>query len=194
MNERFRYVIGIDEVGRGPLAGPVTVAGYRTTTNRAAKFAKQKDSKALSARRREEIAHALRREKNADFAISSVSAKTIDRIGISAAIRRAIGRVMSKLAPSPDNTLVLLDGGLTVDQRFSQQTIIKGDTKVPVIAYASILAKVHRDTYMHRLAKKYPHYGFDTHVGYGTKKHVRAIKKYGPSDMHRKSFLRNICD
>jgi ribonuclease HII len=116
----------------------------------------------------------------------------IDRIGIQQAIKRALNRCLTKLGADPRNTLIVLDGGLYAPTVYMQRTIIRGDATIPVIAYASIVAKVTRDNYMKRMAKKYPQYGFERHVGYGTEAHIRAIKRYGITPLHRESFLTRI--
>lgn len=196
-------IIGIDEVGRGPIAGPVCVAAFAICEPRA-QFLKHvrvlmkrhklplRDSKKLTAKHRE-MWHALlrdlQREGKCDFAISLVSAKGIDARGIAPSIRRALATSLMQLQPKATDT-ILLDGGLKAPIEFTRQkTIIKGDEKEIAISFASIVAKVHRDRLMVRLSKKYAHYGFEKHVGYGTKAHYLAIQKHGISPMHRKSFL-----
>lgn len=196
----YRYIIGIDEVGRGPLAGPVTIGvvciaadfdkNFRTF------FRGIKDSKKLSAQKRFEWrtkALELKGRGDVTVAISSVGAFTIDRIGISKAIQRAIKQCLTRIAVDPNNCLVLLDGGLKAPwEYFYQKTIIKGDEKEPVIALASIFAKVHRDTKMERFAERFREYGFEEHKGYGTSEHIKKIRKHGLSEIHRRSFVKNI--
>ena len=192
-----KYVIGIDEVGRGPLAGPVAVGAFwcekKLLKNR---FRGVKDSKRLSPAEREkwyEKILAARRSGAADFSVTFVFAETIDRIGISAALRRAIAGCLIKLKVKPSRSHILLDGGIKAPVKFSEQeTIIKGDEKEPVIALASIVAKVTRDRLMARLSRKYPDYGFAEHKGYGTRKHCLAIKKFGLCEIHRRSFLKRF--
>src|SRR3989344_6005997 len=187
-----RYIIGIDEVGRGPLAGPVTVAAVL----KPARFVWKnfKDSKKLSPQKRDEF---FLKFKNMPHVVSFVSNVLIDRIGISAAIRLAVGRCLKKLSKNYGlrtiNYKLLLDGSLHAPKTYqNQQTIIKGDEKVPIIAVASILAKVKRDRLMSRLHNKFPQYGFAIHKGYGTKLHQEAIKTHGLCPIHRKSFCRKI--
>jgi len=245
-----RYIIGIDEVGRGALAGPVTVAAVILSKNfpikirvnpllilknknpRLSASIKLRDSKKLSPRQRElwfeYIKTQINVDKNADkrrknisvnqrnnqhksaicYATASVSPKVIDRINISNAANLAATRAFNKLIrkqgirASIHGSKVFLDGGLYLNKnsiRINQQnqyksvsTIIKGDEKIPAIMLASIVAKVTRDRMMVKLHKKYPKYVFDRHKGYGTKKHIKAIKKYGPSPIHRKSFRLKI--
>ncbi len=202
-----KYIIGIDEVGRGPLAGPVTVAAIAATANFQKNFkVKLKDSKKLSPKQRE-IWFKFVKENKIPFVVANVWPKTIDKINISRAANLAATRAARKLITNnkqltTKNLKIFLDGGLFINlklknqksklqlkiKNFKIQTIIRGDEKIPAIALASIVAKVHRDTLMKRLHKKYPRYGFDKHKGYGTKLHYKNIKKYGISEIHRKSF------
>ncbi|HEY9584070.1 MAG TPA: ribonuclease HII, partial [Candidatus Paceibacterota bacterium] len=124
---------------------------------------------------------------------SFVSHKIIDRQGIAYAIRLAIKRTIKKAGLRPDNCEIRLDGSIYASKEFkNQKTIIKGDEKEPIIALASIIAKVRRDNRMKRLAKKYSGYGFEIHKGYGTKNHIKAVKKLGPSEIHRRTFISKI--
>lgn len=204
----MEYVVGVDEAGRGPLAGPVAVgvAMVRDDFDWSLLLGVN-DSKQLSEKKREDVFVAARRLKAAgqlDFAVSMVSAKVIDKIGIvpavnlamDRALRRATLRTLAKGGPSQVvDCVVKLDGGLKAPERFvNQETIIKGDSKEKVIGLASIMAKVTRDRYMTRVATRpaYQLYDLATHKGYGTKKHRTAIKKNGLSDLHRTTFCRNI--
>lgn len=190
-----KFVIGIDEVGRGPIAGPVAVCAFLWKDRETLPPYGIKDSKKLSPQKREEWFRQVqiwKRESRVTYAVSFVSAKTIDRIGITKSITRALVESLGKLEIEPENVLVLLDGGLRAPNNFPlQKTIIRGDEKEPVIALASIVAKVLRDKMMERFAMKYPLYGFEEHKGYGTHTHYRAIKKHGMSPLHRVSFLQN---
>ena len=193
----MKYVVGIDEVGRGPVAGPVSVGAFRIQPVQLKlniKKLKLRDSKKLSKTHREEwfkIIKKWKQEGRCDFAVVSVSAKEIDRIGISQAIRKCVSKCLYKLSAN-NYDLVLLDGSLKAPIEFrNQKTIIKGDEKEPVISLASIVAKVTRDRYMRNQAKKYPAYGFENHVGYGTRKHYEAIKKKGLTPLHRRTYLKN---
>lgn len=190
---RTNIIVGIDEVGRGPLAGPITVAALATRKN--AKTARVligiKDSKKLSPMRREEWFHTITQNKIFSFAVVSVSSRVIDLKGISHAARLAISKCLKKLSSSL-RAHIMLDGGLYAPEEYRQKTIIKGDEKVPLIAASSIIAKVTRDRYMVRMDKKYPKYGFDKHKGYGTRAHFAAIKKHGLSKIHRKSFCTKL--
>lgn len=190
------FIAGIDEAGRGPLAGPVSVGlvviprGFKHPVLKRAK-----DSKMLSESMREEIFKDIKKlhKEEKIFAIASlVHCKTIDTKGIVYAIKLAIKRNLKKVDLVGEDVRVLLDGSLKAPEEFIyQKTIIKGDQKEKVIGLASIMAKVTRDRWMKKVAKKYPEYGLEIHKGYGTKKHRDAIKKYGASLIHRKSFLKN---
>jgi ribonuclease HII len=189
-------IVGIDEVGRGPLAGPV-VLGAVTTGPRFNKnfFKGIKDSKKLSLEDRElwfDLAIRAHANNDLDFSVSFVSEKVIDKIGITKAIQLGIKRCLNKL-DIPVNSQIFLDGSLKAPEEYIHQlTVVRGDEKIPVISLASIMAKVMRDRYMVKLSKKYPEYHFDIHKGYGTELHRTMIKKYGASPVHRRSFLKNI--
>lgn len=202
------WVIGIDEVGRGALAGPVTVAVAMIATDARgrvahAPFRTLKDSKKLSAAQRELWAQELRANADVRFAVARVYPRGIERLNISAAANRAAFRAFARLSKDHKilpGTRIYLDGGLFLESRTWQrsaveirkinaETVIKGDERIPAIAAASIIAKVSRDAFMRRLGKKYPAYGFEVHKGYGTAAHRRAIQKNGPCDAHRLTFL-----
>lgn len=189
-------VVGIDEAGRGPLAGPVAIGAVKIGPHFNHKFFKGiRDSKKLSAEERElwfDLAQQARRTTDLEFCVSLVSESVIDRHGIAYAIRLGIRRCLTKLKVGSEDQ-IFLDGGIKAPETFlHQKTIIKGDEKMPVIALASICAKVTRDRYMVRLSEKHPEYGFHVHKGYGTKSHREAIKKHGRAEPHRSTFLRNI--
>lgn len=202
----IQYLIGIDEVGRGPLAGPVTVGAFgveRGFLREFEKIAKQlgiTDSKKITEKKRSEIAKVLCNmtvEGKCFFHIAMSPASYIDTHGIVPAIKKslqsALGKVVTHYGSSPTQVQIFLDGGLYAPEIYKhQQTIIKGDLHNILISAASILAKVHRDTYMQKMDKQYPQYGFADHVGYGTKKHIEMIKKHGLSKLHRRSFCGNI--
>ena len=192
---KYKYIIGIDEVARGPLAGPVAVGAMLVTPRIRRQFRNIKESKQLSPAQREEWCERIRRSSGPElrFAVSFVSAGVIDAKGIQHAIRLALKRSIEKLEVDPSECLVLLDGGLRAPEEFTEQkTIIRGDANETVIAMASVVAKVSRDRLMVRLSKKYPAYGFARHKGYGTRAHYDAIRKHGVSPEHRRSFLSRI--
>jgi ribonuclease HII len=183
---RKRFVIGIDEAGRGPLAGPIAVAGVAAKKKRNHFLRDIKDSKRLSAKKREEWQKNLCEKFECRSAL--VGAKIIDKIGIQKTTKMAVARVLRKFGFAP--ALVLLDGSLFAPKHYNQETIIKGDEKVPLIAAASIIAKVRRDRHMLNLHKKFPKYCFNKHKGYGTKLHYKMIKRHGLSSIHRRSFCK----
>jgi ribonuclease HII len=196
-----QFTIGIDEVGRGPIAGPVAVGAFVFLDEKAKKLFKGvKESKQLSESKREEwFAHIQESKKKGliDFQVTFQSEKIIDGKGLSYAIRTALfislGTVVGRNKIKPERIKVLLDGGLKAPLTYeNQKTIIKGDEKEMTIALASICAKVLRDRKMNTLAKKYSEYGFERHKGYGTKSHYLAIRKNGLLATHRRSFLKRI--
>lgn len=194
---KLEYLIGIDEVGRGPIAGPVAVGAFVFLNKEAPKFFKGvKESKQLSEEKREKWFLKIEEAREmgiVDFSIIFQSEKVIDNKGISFAIRKALEMSLDSLKINPKETRVLLDGGLKAPLEYTnQKTIIKGDTKEQVIALASICAKVLRDRKMRKLALKYKDYGFDIHKGYGTKRHYKAIEKYGLTSIHRSTFCKNL--
>jgi len=189
-----RYIIGIDEVGRGPIAGPVAVGSCVFLTPGAQKlFRGVKESKQLTPEKREMWLlrmHEAKRQGHIDFYVTFQSERIIDTRGLSYAIRAALKSSLEKLKTDPLQSLVLLDGGLRAPVHYPyQRTIIKGDEKETVIALASICAKVSRDKRMKIWGKKYPEYNFESHKGYGTREHYAALKKYGAISLHRMSFL-----
>lgn len=196
---RAQYVVGIDEAGRGPVAGPLAVGAVIAHINTPIEhtfFAKGvRDSKQLTLGKREELFAWLQHHADLRHVVSMVGPRVVDRDGISAATATAISRALRRLVPhncNRDDILVLLDGGLHAPESFVQQaTIVKGDQKEPLIALASVAAKVTRDHKMRRLGFQFPEYGFEGHKGYGTKEHYKAIKKFGLCASHRKTFLTN---
>ncbi len=214
MKQEKKWIIGIDEVGRGALAGPVVVAAalmparsvvvpslarnLRKKISREARNDKPqlRDSKRLSPKQRAAWFAYVKNAPAIDFAVARVYPRRIEKMNISRAANlaafRACKRLMAGRGLRVANVSIFLDGGLFLGQGVqpkNAKTVIKGDEKIPAVAIASIVAKVHRDRFMVRLAKKYPAYGFDAHKGYGTKVHYKALKKYGPSDVHRRTFL-----
>lgn len=208
MMKKLRYIIGIDEVGRGALAGPVTVAAVAIMVNPKPIFARGKspeglirdpkprlklrDSKKLTPRQRETWFGYIKTHPGIFYTTAGVSPKIIDKINISNAANLAATRALDKLTKNlklkAESCKIFLDGGLYLLKSLNSRTIIKGDEKVPAIMLASIVAKVSRDRLMKKLHGKRPQYDFINNVGYGTKKHLRTIKKYGRLPIHRKSF------
>ncbi len=196
MRTRAQWVIGVDEAGRGPLAGPVAVGVVLAPKGFDIKkaFPGVADSKKLSEKKREAIFSMLERWSDDDvrYAVVFASAKTIDGKGISAAIRESVAQGVRMLAPNARDGCVLLDGSLHAPAAYTQRTIIKGDATEPIISLASIAAKVTRDRRMKKLAQKYPVYGFERHKGYGTKAHYAALQQHGLSPEHRTTYLTNV--
>lgn len=200
LNGGIKYIIGIDEVGRGPLAGPVVVGAVCIYAEHSSKVKKLfpvvKDSKKLSPKAREEWLVRIRDAEKMGFlscAVSYVAPSVIDKKGLTAAVQIAIDKSLSEIEHDANETKVLLDGGLNAPAHYSlQKTIIKGDEKELAIALASLVAKVARDAKMVLLSKKFPEYGFEKHKGYGTRGHYAALKKHGPTAHHRKSFLKKL--
>lgn len=175
-------ICGLDEVGRGSWAGPLVACALMFKKNVTIKGLK--DSKQLTASRREEVFKIL--EKYTVFGIGMAEADEIDRLGMIKANNLAFARALENLSMKP--AYLLIDGRDKLLFQYPFKTIIKGDEKVKIIACASIMAKVTRDRLMRKLAKIYPKYGFDIHKGYGTKRHQKALKEFGSCLLHRKSF------
>ncbi len=199
----MKHLVGIDEAGRGPLAGPVAVGvlldqSLKTKDQKFLDeyFPKLRDSKKLSEKKREEffkVLQKLKKEGVIDFAVALVPASIIDSKGIVYAIQKGIAGCLEKLQVDPNNSQVLLDGGLKAPEAFlSQETIVRGDESEPVISLASIVAKVTRDRHMITTAHSFPQYGFEVHKGYGTAKHIAQIKEQGLCEIHRKSFCTHL--
>lgn len=195
------------------MAGPMMV-GAVAVEGDASFLEGIKDSKKLTKKQREEWSEKIWAEKERQsalasrsparlagglgegrvgIAIVSINNTTIDKYGISASLRLAVSKCLKVLVKPDDECEIFLDGSLYAPEKYkNQQTIIKGDEKFPIISAASVVAKVYRDNMMQKLHKKYPEYGFDKHVGYGTASHIAAIKKHGLSAIHRKSFCKNF--
>jgi ribonuclease HII len=196
----FKEVVGLDEVGRGPLAGPVVAAAVmikdsktelsfmrakvKMRTKSSSPFKNIRDSKKLSAKQREYFYKILTNHKEVRWGIGIVSEKTIDRINILEATKLAMLKALKKVRAD----FLLLDGNFRINSVLPQRSIIKGDEKVFSCAAASILAKVTRDRIMLKYHKKYPNYRFDLHKGYGTKLHFQMLKRFGRCAIHRNSF------
>ena len=193
----MRFVLGVDEAGRGPLAGPLAVGviavaeGYDILAN----FPGLNDSKQLTEKKREALFKKLQEEMKAGNVRSVVclsSAAMIDAEGMTFAIRHALDRGVRKLLPNPTEGKVWLDGSLKAPEEYEQETVIGGDALIPAIMLASIAAKVTRDRLMLKLDEEYPQYGFAAHKGYGTKAHFAAIRLRGACPEHRQLFLRKM--
>ncbi len=186
------WLVGVDEAGRGPLAGPVAVGvvAVPTRLNLVEIFPGLNDSKKLSEAKREEIykeAQRLARLGVLRYIVGLSSAGYIDTHGITLAVRRKVWSGVRSVA-TPEDSFVKLDGLLVAPPEYRQKTIIKGDALEPVISLASVMAKVRRDRLMKRLAKEYPAWGFEVHKGYGTQRHRDAIGEHGLCELHRRSF------
>ena len=181
-SQGYKAIAGVDEAGRGPLAGPVVSAAVIL---RQVKFKNRiDDSKVLSASQREKAYSEIR--KKAWVAIGIVGEKIIDQINILEATILSMRRAISFLSPQPD--FVLVDGNMSLNLNIPYESIVRGDAQSLSIACASIIAKVTRDRIMSIYHRKYPEYGFLEHKGYGTKSHFEALKRIGPSPIHRMSF------
>lgn len=185
-----RLLIGIDEVGRGALAGPVVLAAVlcrRRMRWSHPELGRIRDSKKLTPRRREIWSHYLRNHAALEWRIARVSPQVIDRINIARAADRGAHRLVNRLRPR-GSFWVWLDGGLRLPARIPHRSLTRGDERNPLIAAASIIAKVWRDRMMTRLDRDFPAYGFAAHKGYGTRFHRRMLRERGPSVHHRLSF------
>ncbi len=183
VNSGYKYVACCDEVGRGPLAGPVVCAAVIMPYDDIIEGVD--DSKKLSEKKRERLAELIK-EKALAYAICEVQADTIDGINILQATRLCMKMAVEELKIKPD--LVLTDGNMTLDIDIAQRSVIGGDASVYSIGAASIIAKVYRDKLMTEYAKEYPHYGFEKNKGYGTKAHIQGIKEHGLCPIHRRTF------
>lgn len=179
----FNIIAGIDEAGRGPLAGPVVAAAV--ILNSDAPINGVNDSKKLSEKRREQLYERIMSEA-VSIGIGYGSHELIDRINILQATRKAMLEAVMMLSPAPD--CLLIDGITTIESGIFQKTIKQGDSRSISIAAASIVAKVTRDKLMSQYDKDYPQYGFAGHKGYGSASHLSAIRTHGPSPIHRRTF------
>ncbi len=187
----LRAVAGVDEVGRGPLAGPVVCAAVIMPLEEALRVPGVNDSKKLSPQKREQLAERIRAVARA-YAVEEVSAAVIDEINILQATRLGMKRAVEKLSPPAD--MVLTDGNMTLDIALPQRSVVKGDALVYSIGAASILAKVYRDALMRDYAAQYPGYAFERNAGYGTAQHIRAIREVGICPIHRRTFVKKFWD
>ena len=184
----IKIVAGLDEAGRGPLAGPV-VAGCVVISSPEQVVDIVRDSKKMTKKQRD-VAFDQIKEKSDAYGVGIVDAKRIDEIGIRYAVLEAMTKAISEVEKMLGKRVeyILADGGIYLLEDYSMESINKGDLNHYSIAAGSVLAKVTRDRLMEEYAKKYPEYGFEKHVGYGTKYHMEMISKYGPCEIHRRSF------
>lgn len=180
-------ICGVDEAGRGPLAGPVCAAAV--ILPRGIEIAVLNDSKKLSEKKREKLYDEIC-DKAISFGIAFATVDEIEKLNILNAAMLAMNRAIAQLDPQPE--LALIDGNRNSAIEIRSQCVVKGDAKCADIAAASILAKVTRDRYMLEMAEKYPEYHFEQHKGYGTKLHYEALREHGPCEVHRPSFLRKM--
>lgn len=185
----FKLICGVDEAGRGPLAGPVFAAAVVLPSFFPKELDGINDSKKLTAKKREEFYEKILKIA-VSYSVEFVNEKIIDKINILNATLLCMKTTIEKLNVEP--SFVLIDGNKSPDVVVPCFTLIKGDSLSASIASASILAKVSRDRYMIDISEKYPNYGFSKHKGYGTIDHIRKIKEYGPCEIHRLSFLKKI--
>lgn len=191
----MRFVIGIDEAGRGPLAGPVSVGAIAmpASLNEWGHWEGLRDSKKLSESMREAWYERIKQDTRIRSGVSASGAHTIDVRGIVRAAHEAAARAAAKLELLEEECEAMLDHGLVLPSTYAQEQFVRGDETIPVIALASIVAKVERDRYMVSLASEHPLYGFERHKGYGTKQHQEAIRIHGPiAGIHRTLFIRSL--
>ena len=186
-NEGFTLLCGVDEAGRGPLAGPVCAAAVMLPRGHVIEGLN--DSKKLTEKRREELYDVIRSE-SVSYGIAFASVEEIETLNILGATFLAMNRALKQLSPAPE--LALIDGNRTKGIEVPARCVVKGDSKCADIAAASVLAKVTRDRYMLEMAEKYPQYHFEQHKGYGTTLHYAALREFGPSPIHRMSFLKKL--
>ena len=195
-----KFIVGIDEVGRGPVAGPVYVCAFWARTESLPEIISGsllpiRDSKKLTKKMRDKwfvYLQGLANKGDLKYVISKASNVEIDTKGIAVCIRACVNNCLEKLKLDKENTKVYLDGGLYADSIYTQETVVKGDENIPIISLASIIAKVSRDAEMEKLAVDFPEYLWNKNMGYGTKAHMNAVKKLGTTPLHRVSFLKNV--
>lgn len=189
LNEGCNYIAGMDEAGRGPLAGPVCVACVIMPLDENDIIEGINDSKKLSEKKREELFVKIK-QKALDYSVVFIDNERIDEINILQATKMAMKQAVEQIKLPIDELLVDAVSGLDISCNY--KSIIKGDAKSYSIAAASILAKVSRDHLMLECDKKYPQYNFKKHKGYGTKEHIELLKQFGPCPLHRKTFIKNF--
>ena len=185
----LQYIAGVDEVGRGPLAGPVVCAAVIMPLDDESIIVGVDDSKKLSAKKRETLAEEIKKRALA-YTIVEVSEQEIDEINILEATKLGMKKALETLEIAPQS--VLTDGNMTLNIDFPQKSVIGGDALCYSIGAASIIAKVYRDKMMDDYAKEYPQYAFDSNKGYGTAAHIQAIKEYGLCPIHRRTFTKKF--
>lgn len=186
-SDSVHILCGVDEAGRGPLAGPVCAAAV--ILPRGTVIEGLNDSKKLSEKKREQLFDVIC-DTAVSYAIAFATVEEIEELNILHAAQLAMNRAIEELDPKPD--LAIIDGNQAGDIRFPHETVVKGDASCISIAAASILAKVTRDRFMLDMAQQYPIYHFEKHKGYGTKDHYSALREFGPCPIHRPSFLKNL--
>ncbi len=186
ISKGLKNIAGVDEVGRGPLAGPVVCCAVIMPTDNLIDGVT--DSKKLSEKKRAELDKIIRKTA-LSFCIAEVSEKEIDEINILNAVKKCMEKAVNGLSVKPDITLV---DGVDTNLPINAEYIVKGDRKSYNISCASIVAKVYRDNLMTEYAKAYPEYGFEKHKGYGTKAHIEKIMEIGPCKLHRRTFIKNF--
>ena len=187
-NKGFEYICGIDEAGRGPLAGPVVVAGVIMPKD--SMIEGVNDSKKVSEKKREKLYDVIL-EEAISYSVAIIGQDVIDDMNILNATKQGVTKVVEELDVKPN--LILVDALTHINTKgIPYDSIIKGDAKYYNIAAASIIAKVTRDRIMREWDEIYPQYGFINHKGYGTAKHIEALKEYGPCPIHRKTFIKNF--
>ena len=189
LEKGYRYIAGVDEVGRGPLAGPVVCAAVVMPFDESLLIDGVDDSKKLSEKKRETLSELIK-ERAIAYTVYEVSEKMIDEINILEATKLGMKRALESLAIQPD--VVLTDGNMTLDIPFPQQSVVHGDALSYSIGAASIVAKVYRDHLMDEFAKTYSEYLFEKNKGYGTAAHIAAIKEYGLCPIHRRTFTKKF--
>ena len=185
----YQAIAGVDEVGRGPLAGPVVCAAVIMPLDDASIIEGIDDSKKLSEKKREMLSEEIKKRALA-YTIIEIDEKMIDEINILEATKLGMKRAIEGLSIAPD--MVLTDGNMTIDISFPQTSVIHGDALSYLIGAASIIAKVHRDHLMDQFAETYPHYAFEKNKGYGTAAHIAAIKEHGLCEIHRRTFTKKF--
>ncbi len=186
LSRGYKLIAGVDEVGRGPLAGPVVTAAVIMPTDDIIEGVD--DSKKLSEKKREKLAELIK-SKAIAYSVARIESEEIDEINILNAVKKCMYNAVKSLTIMPDITLV---DGVDLHLPIPAEYVVKGDSLSYSIGCASIVAKVYRDNLMKEYAKEYPEYGFEKHKGYGTKNHIETIKEIGPCKLHRKTFIKNF--